>query len=94
MALSKIYGILDPDNDVVKNIKSVISSGIWSGGSGTLTTFYTQSVQSASSGDYYVDVYKTNPQTDTTSEIQFSEGKTLIYDTESTKNQTGDVLPE
>ena len=72
MALSKIYGILDPDNDVVKNIKSVISSGIWSGGGGTLTTFYTQSVQSASSGDYYVDVYKTNPQTDTTSEIQFS----------------------
>ena len=72
MALSGVFKIFDEDNDIVKNIKSVISSGIWSGGSNTLTTFYTQSAQSDASGDYYYDVYKTDPRTDTEAEVQFS----------------------
>jgi hypothetical protein len=72
MALSGVFKVFDEGNDVVKNIKSVISSGIWSGGSNTLTAYYTQSAQSASNAPYYLDVYKTNPQSDTEAEVQFS----------------------
>ena len=72
MALSGVFKIFDPDSDVVKNIKSTISSGVWSGGSGTLSTFFTQSAQSSSTGEYFYDVYKTNPATDTEAEVQVS----------------------
>ena len=72
MALSGVFKIFDSDNDVVKNIKSVISSGIWSGGSGTLSTFFTQSAQSSSTGKYFYDVYKTNPASDSEAEVQLS----------------------
>jgi len=61
----------DLDNDIVTNIKQTISSGMWSSGTATLTTFHTSSTQSGSSGNYYYDVYKTNPVTDSTAEIQF-----------------------
>jgi hypothetical protein len=72
MALSGAFKLFDTDNDVVKNIKSTISSGLWSGGVGTLTSYFTQSAQSASSGDYYYDIYKTSPATDSEAEVQFS----------------------
>ena len=72
MALSGVFRIFDEENDIVKNIKSVISSGIWSGGSGTLSTFYSQSAQSSSTGLYFYDAYKTDPATDSEAEIQFS----------------------
>jgi len=63
----------NPDNpDVIAGLRDVISSGMWSGGSGTLSTFFTSSTQSGSTGDYYLDVYKANPDSDTTAEIQFS----------------------
>ena len=72
MALSGAFKLFDATNDVVKNIKSTISSGIWSGGSGTLAAYYTQSAQSSSLGDYYYDIYKTSPLTDSEAEVQFS----------------------
>ena len=72
MALSGVFRIFDEENDVVKNIKSVISSGIWSGGSGTLSTFYSQSAQSSSTGLYFYDAYKTDPASDSAAEVQFS----------------------
>ncbi|MBC8428544.1 hypothetical protein H8D04_01535 [bacterium] len=71
MALSGAFKLFDAENDVVKNIKSTISSGIWSGGSGTLSSFYTQSAQSSSLGNYYYDIYKTD-HTDSEREVQFS----------------------
>ena len=48
MALAGAYKLFDQENDVVSNIKATISSGIWSGGAGTLTTFFSQSAQSLS----------------------------------------------
>ena len=72
MALSGAFKLFDADNDVVKNIKSTISSGIWSGGAGSLTAFYSQSAQSSSNGAYYYDIYKTSPATDSEAEVQFS----------------------
>ncbi len=59
-------------SDVVTNVKDTISSGMWENGSGTLTAFYTSSTQSGSSADYYLDVYGTNPQSDSTAKPQFS----------------------
>jgi len=53
------------------NIPSTISSPVWSGGATTLTAFYTGSVQSGSSGDYYYDVFN-KVGTDTTREVQFA----------------------
>ena len=59
MALAGAYKLFDQENDVVNNIKATVSSGIWSGGVGTLTTFFSQSAQSSSTGNYFYDVYKT-----------------------------------
>jgi len=53
------------------NIPSTISSPVWSGGVTTLTSFYTGSAQSGSSGDYYYDVFD-KVGTDTTREVQFA----------------------
>ncbi len=72
MALAGAYKLFDQENDVVNNIKATVSSGIWSGGAGTLTTFFSQSAQSSSTGNYFYDVYKTSPATDSEAEIQFS----------------------
>ena len=63
----------NPENpDVISGLRDVISSGMWSGGAGTLTTFFTSSTQSGSTGDYYLDVYKDDPDADSTAEVQFS----------------------
>ncbi len=63
----------NPDNpDVLSGIRDVISSGMWTGGTGTLSTYYTSSTQSGSTGAHYLDVYSTNPDTDTSAEVQFS----------------------
>jgi len=45
---------------------------MWSGGDGTMTTFYTSSVQSGSTGEHYYDVYQGAVGTDATSSVQFS----------------------
>jgi hypothetical protein len=59
--------------DKVTNRTEIVTSGIWSDGSGSLTGFFTSSAQSSSvSGKYYLDVYNKNPQTDSTAEVQFS----------------------
>ena len=72
MALSGAFKLFDQEDDIVKNIKATISSGIWSGGTATLTAYYTSSAQSSSTGDYFYDVYKTNPASDSEAEVQFS----------------------
>ena len=41
-----------------------ITATLWSNGNPTLTEFHTSSVQSGSSGQYYLDVYKTNPSSE------------------------------
>mgnify|MGYP001182531813 CR=1 FL=1 len=72
MALSGAFKLFNAENDVVKNIKSTISSGIWSSGVNTLSTAYSQSAQSSSTGLYFYDAYKTDPASDSEAEIQYS----------------------
>ena len=64
-----IYKLFDEGNDVISNVKD--TSGMWENGSGTLTAFYTSSVQSGSSAAHYLDVYG-SPVTTTTRKTQFS----------------------
>ena len=55
----------NPDNpDVLSGIRDVISSGMWSGGSGTLSTYFTSSTQSGSTGAYYLELPKDAPRTE------------------------------
>ena len=62
----------NPDNpDVISGVRDVISSGMWSGGVGNITTFHTSSTQSGSTGDYYLDVFK-DDHTNASREVQFS----------------------
>ena len=76
MAIYKEFDI-QPQNsaesgDVINNIKDIVSSGMWAEGAASITTFFTSSVQSGSSGDYYADVYASNPASDTQAKPQFS----------------------
>lgn len=58
--------------DKVTNRTEIVTSGIWSGDTGSLTTFFTSSTQIASdSGKYYIDVYD-KVVTDESAEVQFS----------------------
>ncbi len=58
--------------DYVSGKIEVVTTGMWSGDTGSLTTFFTSSAQVASSGDYYYNVYNTDPASDTSAAIQYS----------------------
>ena len=66
-----IYKLFDEGNDVISNVKDTVSSGMWENGSGTLTTFFTSSVQSGSSAAHYLDVYGSDSSV-TARKTQFS----------------------
>jgi len=61
---------LDPADFVVSS--DAITATLWSGGTPTLSTFYTSSTQEAgSSGNFYLNVYQT-ASTDSNAAIQFA----------------------
>jgi hypothetical protein len=65
----KKFGEYDRVNAKVE----IVTTGIWSGGSGSLTAFYTSSTQEdAQSGKYYLNVYNADPQDTSTAEVQFA----------------------
>jgi hypothetical protein len=58
--------------DKVTNRTEIVTSGIWSGDTGSLNAFFTSSTQvSSSSGRYYLDVYNADISSDA-AEVQFS----------------------
>lgn len=60
------------EDDVVVD-RQTVSAGLWSSNAGTLSQLFTSSVQTASTGQYYIDVYNVaTSSTTTTPEIQFS----------------------
>mgnify|MGYP001352243357 FL=1 len=61
----------DQDNDIVTEGEVKLTSGIWSEGAGSLTSFFTSSVQSSSNGQYFLQVYN-KVVSDTTSAPQFA----------------------
>lgn len=51
----------------------VVTTGLWSGDSGSLTAAFTSSTQvAATSGQYYYNIYDKNPVTNSTAEVQFA----------------------
>lgn len=64
------YEIVD-SQDVYKDDIQRVTRGLFSGNAATLATFFTSSAQSASSGQYYLDVYD-KAASDSSREIQFS----------------------
>ena len=67
----KVYSPFS-DDDIVKNLSRRVTTGQWTGDTGSLVTFFTSSAQSASSGDWYYDIYNSNPDVSSSAEIQFS----------------------
>jgi hypothetical protein len=61
------------DFDKVNAKIEIVTTGIWSNGSGSLTTFFTSSKQARTenSGQFYYNVYDKTPS-DETSEVQFA----------------------
>ena len=74
----------DRQNDIIENQRTTVTSGLWTGGSTTLTSFFTSSTTSS----YFVDVYNANPATDTSAEVQFALGYAHIDGSGSLGNQS------
>jgi hypothetical protein len=65
----KRFGEFDKVNAKVE----IVTTGLWSGDSGSLTTFYTSSTEAQrQSGYYYVNAYNVNPLFNSSAEVQFA----------------------
>ena len=64
----KRFGEFDKVNAKIE----VVTTGLWTGDVGSLTSYFTSSTQVAASGDYYYNVFSTNPQSDSSAETQFA----------------------
>jgi len=65
------FNRLAPEDFVVSS--DSITATLWSGGAVTLTSFYTSLVQQAgSSGDFYLNVYQSDPALAADAEVQFA----------------------
>jgi hypothetical protein len=65
------FNRLAPEDFVVSS--DSITSTLWSGGAVTLTSFFTSSNQQAgSSGDFYLNIYQSNPISAADAEVQFA----------------------
>ena len=74
-------------NDIVENQRTIISSGLWSAGSSTLTSFYTQSLNGNITGPF-LDIYQEDPNLSGSAEVQFSLGYAHIAGSGSAGNTT------
>jgi len=60
------------EDDIVRANPTEVSTGLWSGDTGSLSAFYTSSVQTGSAaGQHYWDIYNIDPSS-SLAEIQFS----------------------
>jgi len=58
--------------DVVMNMSRRVTTGMWTGNTGSILLAYTSSVQSASSGDWYYNIYNTDPLVSSSAEVQYA----------------------
>ena len=59
--------------DQVTGKVEVVTTGLWSGDTGSLSSYFTSSTQAvADSSNYYVNVYNANPTTDDSAAVQFA----------------------
>ncbi len=67
-----IFTSLSPTEDITTISGIDVTTGMWSGDTGSLSTLFTSSVQFANSGEFYYDLYNLNPDTSDSAEVQFS----------------------
>ena len=69
--MSVFKSFIDDDGKVnkVENLYSTVAEPMWSDSTGTITTFFTGSIQDSNNGKYYYDVHTT---TDQSTDVQFS----------------------
>ena len=62
------------EDDIVRANPTEVTTGIWTGDTGSLTAFFTSSAQASQSlsGEFYWNVYNANPAISSTAEIQFA----------------------
>ena len=58
--------------DTVQGKVETVTTGLWSGDNGSLSTFFTSSIQTSASLEYYLNVYNADPATDETAEVQYA----------------------
>ena len=59
--------------DQITGKVEVVTTGLWSGDTGSLSTFFTSSTQvSQASSNYYLNVYNTDPASDTSAAVQYA----------------------
>ena len=75
------------NTDIVENQRTTISSGLWSGGSSTLTSFFTQSSNGNITGSF-LELYNEDPNVSSSAEVQFAVGYANIHGSGSTGNTT------
>lgn len=68
----RIFTPFNMSTDVVANQKTLVTTGLFAGNSGSIDTLFTSSVQSSTSKQYYYAAYKDNPSTIATAASQFS----------------------
>ncbi len=81
--------------DQITGKVEVVTTGLWSGDTGSLSTFFTSSTQAtAVSSNYYLNVYNTDPATDATSAVQYavSYGHRLASGSVSLSNSDSSTL--
>jgi len=64
----KRFGEFDQVNGKIE----VVTTGLWSGDTGSLSTFNTSSVQTTKSLNYYVNVFDKDPSTITSAAVQYA----------------------
>jgi len=58
--------------DTVQGKVETVTTGLWTGDTGSLSNFFTSSAQTAASTQYYLNVYSTDPASDASAEVQYS----------------------
>jgi hypothetical protein len=58
--------------DTVQGKVETVTTGLWTGDTGSLSNFFTSSAQTAASTEYYLNVYSTDPGTDASAEVQYA----------------------
>tara|TARA_R100001443_G_scaffold72993_1_gene80974 strand:- start:738 stop:1760 length:1023 start_codon:yes stop_codon:yes gene_type:complete len=81
------FQIFNENTDIVENQRTTISSGLWTGGSSTLTSFFTQSSNGNITGSF-LELYNEDPNVSSSAEVQFAVGYANIHGSGSTGNTT------
>ena len=58
--------------DTVQGKIDTVTSGLWTGDTGSMTSFFTSSTQTEATKNYYLNVYNADPATDETATVQYA----------------------